>query len=143
MNHLTYSDPFQTSLDEILSIVKYESTDELLFDYLKVLVSLETHEEILDKMIKDERIHYETLKQIYYQLTQKLPEVDAPVFNIPESYVDGLTEILLRKSNVLQHYVVLLQYLPPMLAPIIYPMIIKEQTHMQLLNYLIVDYKCA
>ncbi|MDQ0253962.1 hypothetical protein J2S74_001335 [Evansella vedderi] len=126
-------------LQIIKEIVKRESTDELLFDYLKVLAKNETHEELLDRMIQDERVQFYTLKHIYHQLTGSFPEVDAPTFNIPDSLEEGIREILLRKAKIVKLFVQLVYLLPPIYATYVYPFIVDEQTHMHLLNFILLE----
>ncbi|MFA9558620.1 ferritin-like domain-containing protein [Evansella sp. AB-rgal1] len=136
-------DSMERSIWLIKEIRQFESTDELIFDYLKVISKKEEHISLLQRMIESERIHYNILKDINYQLIGKVPDVDAPTFEVPDSFEEGLSEILLRKSNTIHLYVQLLNNLSPAFTSSIFPIIVEEQTHMQLLNYMHSDTCCS
>lgn len=122
-------------------IVRYESTDELLFDYLKVLTKSQKNFDILDRMIKEKRKHYKILKQIYKMLFHVPIQVDAPTFQIPENFSEGITNILLRKAELVNDYVLLMQRLPSGYASTIYPLLVEEQTQLTLLTYILTEGK--
>ncbi|SDY08549.1 hypothetical protein SAMN05421736_101327 [Evansella caseinilytica] len=129
------------SLQIIRDFVSRESTDELLFDYLKVLAIKEDKNgeaaALLDRMIQEKRGQFRTLKSLYAQLTGRPPEVDAPFFKTPKSLEQGIADIFIRESENIRKFVRLWTQIPPVFAPYIYPMIIQEQTHLTILNYLL------
>lgn len=132
------SDPLVLRI--ILQIVRRESTDELLFDYLKVIAQDDETERILHSMLLDERTHFDTLKQVYFYITGRPAEVDAPIFERPESLRKGLSNMLLRKDRSAKLYTHLWLHLSPYYAYFVFPFIIDEQNHMSLINYLLIKH---
>ncbi|WP_096439597.1 ferritin-like domain-containing protein [Alteribacter populi] len=129
---------WSTVLRMIRQIMSRESIDELTYDYLKCLSNNEKDEQLMDQMLEDERKHYDTLRRIYADITGQFPELEASTITIPDSYEDGLGSLLERKSRTVQLYVYLYLYSPVQYKGLIYPLLIDEQIHMQLINYLLI-----
>lgn len=126
-------------VESMKKIVRRESTDELTYDYLKVISKSKIAYQLLDRMIREKRKQYKILKDIYLQLFGRSIEVNAPTFQKPKSFPEGIRSLILKKSELIYEYVKLMQNLPAPYAPLIYPMIVEEQTHIALLNYLLTD----
>lgn len=88
----------------MIDVVKNEAYSELMFDYLKVISRTETDKKLLNKMLTEEREHCGSLKQFYVLLSGKEAVADAPKFEIPESYSEGLKEIFIKKISKIAIY---------------------------------------
>lgn len=91
-------------LELILNVVKNEAYSELMFDYLKVIAASKVDQVILNKILEEERHHYRRLKQIYTFLTNEEALVDAPTFEVPETFELGVNEIFLQKIVIIDDY---------------------------------------
>ncbi|MBB5174675.1 hypothetical protein [Texcoconibacillus texcoconensis] len=122
-------------------IVKYESFDELMFDYLKVISKGHPwRQEWLNHMLKDERRHYSWLKAHYQHLTGYPLQVDAPTFSTPSSIEQGLKDMHFRKIKIIRWYTILwYMYNPSNERDTLQLFIWDEQTHLSIISGLMFD----
>ncbi|MBM7095313.1 ferritin-like domain-containing protein [Bacillus sp. H-16] len=133
---------YQMVLRLIRQIMGWESFDELMIDYLIGQTKDPGAEQILYDMRQDERNHYDTLAKIYTDISGQRSNVQTPSGSIPESYEAGLGEVLQRKGKMMKLYVHLYIHSPLQYQSILYPFLAEEQTHMQMINYLLIR-KCC
>ncbi|UTR08960.1 ferritin-like domain-containing protein [Evansella sp. LMS18] len=126
------------ALSLIRRLARRESTEELLYDYLKVISDDSVTKRILHSVLMDERAQFRMLKELYKHLTGAPLEVQAPNFIRPESLKDGLSGIMMRKAKKIKLYTQLINNLPANYSPFLFSFINDEHMHMNLINFLLI-----
>ncbi|WP_026690960.1 hypothetical protein [Alteribacter aurantiacus] len=129
---------YQTVLRLIRQLMGWESYGELMIDYLIGQTRDSDSEETLYVLRQDERNHYDTLAWMYTELSGQRANVQTPTEHVPEGYIDGLGIILKRKTKMMKLYVHLYIYSPQQYQGVLYPFLSEEQTHMHMINYLLI-----
>ncbi|PYZ96883.1 hypothetical protein CR205_14495 [Alteribacter lacisalsi] len=137
-----YGGPSSNQMEAVLRLLRQvigrESQDEVLLDYVIGMSRDETSERLIYGMRTEERTQYDTLKQIYEQLSGRAVQIETPDFSIPDTFSDAMGYMLERKARTVQLYTYLYMYVPNQYQPVIYPFISEEHLHMHKLNYLLI-----
>jgi len=99
------SENLQTAIRLIKDAIVGEREDELFYDYLISEAPSEEDKKIIQSIRDDERKHNKMFKELYYELTGKMPPQAAePEFVKPESYVAGLQQALFGELGAVERY---------------------------------------
>lgn len=82
-----------------------EREDELFYEYLINEASSEEDKEIIRSIRDDERKHNKMFKELYVELTGKMPpQSSEPEFEKPESYIAGIQKALFGELKAVEKY---------------------------------------
>jgi rubrerythrin len=128
-----------------LELIPEAICDELgAAEYYDALTSLATtkHDKIvLSSIAQDERKHAQMFKNIYYTITNTLPDLNCPENKLPNEYIKGMEFALMDEIKAVEMYRVIMRGLPYIkpFQDMMYEIITDEQKHADLLNYLIME----
>ncbi len=74
----------------ILLMMRTESTDILTIDYLSVLAKTEQERYLWRQLLSSREQYYNWMRSLFRYMTSRDPEVDQETFQRPESYQNGL-----------------------------------------------------
>lgn len=138
IEYINYGASGEYALSVIRQLARRESTEELLYDYLKVISGDPETERILHSVLLDERAQFSMLKNLYKHLTGVPLQVQAPTFIRPETLKEGLSGIMMRKAKKIKLYTQLINYLPGNYTLFLFSFINDEHVHMNLINFLLI-----
>ncbi|MGE5328213.1 MAG: ferritin-like domain-containing protein [Deltaproteobacteria bacterium] len=95
----------QAAIKLIKDAILGEREDELFYDYLISEAPSEEDKKIIQSIRDDERKHNKMFKELYYELTGKMPpSAPEPEFVKPESYSAGLQQALFGELGAVERY---------------------------------------
>ncbi|MDV2685836.1 hypothetical protein RYX56_15830 [Alkalihalophilus lindianensis] len=83
----------------IEELMKTESSDVLMIDYLSVVATREEASFLWRQVLQSRRSHYDWLRGLFYQMNGRWPEVDQEIFQPPSTYEEGLDIQIRRLEN--------------------------------------------
>lgn len=104
-NQMMAYDNLQAAIKLIKNAILGEREDELFYDYLISEAPSEEDKKIIESIRDDERKHNRMFRELYYELTGRMPPQAAePEFTKPESYLAGLQQALFGELGAVERY---------------------------------------
>jgi len=101
----TMPENLKMAISLIKDAIVGEREDELFYDYLISEAPSEEDKKIIESIRDDEKKHNKMFKELYYELTGKMPPQPAePDFVKPASYVAGLQQALFGELGAVERY---------------------------------------